>query len=94
MATKKPAVKKPTAAKKPTKATKKPTKSAKTTTKKIEVKPPVKPMKKPAKKADKKGLGIKMTKLTVDRVELPKGGKVFVKAAKRPTGKKPSKKTK
>ena len=96
MATKKPAVKKPTAGKKPAKAIKKPVKAAKSAktapAKKIAVKPPVKA--KPVKKAEKKGLGTKMTKLTVDRVALPKGGKIFVKAAKRPAAKKTVKKAK
>jgi len=92
MATKKPAVKntKVAAAKKPVKTAKKP----KVATKKIVVKP-AKPAAAPAvKKSAKKGLAKPMTKVVVDRMTLPKGGKIFVKAAKRPTAKKPAKKTK
>lgn len=78
MATKKPTVKKPA------KAAKKPV--VKAATKKIAVKPPVKPAA-TAKKPAKKGVDKSMTKLVVDRITLPKGGKVYVKAAKRPVSK-------
>ena len=98
MATKKPAVKKNkvAAAKKPVKTAKKPTVKScvvKVATKKIAVKPP-KPAAKLVKKSEKKGLAKPMTKVVVDRMTLPKGGKIFVKAAKRPTAKNPAKKAK
>ena len=106
MATKKPAVNntKAAAAKKPDKAaTKAPAKKTlvkekpavkKIATMKIVVKP-AKPSAAPSvKKSAKKGLSKPMTKVVVDRLTLPKGGKIFVKAAKRPTEKKPAKKTK
>lgn len=90
MATKKPEVKnaKPTAAKKPAKAVKK------TATKKIVVKPAKPTAATAVKKAAKKGLTKPMTKVVVDRMPLPHGGKIFVKAAKRPTAKNTAKKAK
>lgn len=95
MATKKPTVKKTAkAAKKPItkKVAAKPA-AKKIPAKKITVKPPVKA--KPVKKSQKKGLAkTAMTKMVVDRMTLPKGGKIFVKAAKRPAAKKTAKKTK
>ena len=106
MATRKPVVKKNKveAAKKPAKTDKKQTAkkaltkkkpaAKKIATKKIVVKP-AKPLSAPAvKKAEKKGLAKPMVKVVVDRMPLPKGGKIFVKAAKRPTAKKQAKKTK
>ena len=70
--------KKPVQKKTPEKAVKKPV--AKT-----------KPIKPAAKKVQPKKAETPMVKLVVDRMPLPKGGKVFVKSAKRPMAKKPSK---
>ena len=93
MATKKPAVKKgpAKAAKKPVKAVKKPvvkTKpvkpaAKKAAAKKIAVKPSVKKAV-PLKKGAKKGLNKPAAKQVIDTIKFPKGGKFFVKAAKRP----------
>ena len=109
MATKKPTVKKAKTAKKPLKFANKPaakdgskgkvkiikTVSApkvKSASKKITIKPP-KPSSELVKKSKKNGLAKPMAKFVVDRITLPKGGKVFVKAAKRPAVKKAVKKT-
>lgn len=54
---------------------------------------PVKPAaKKATAKPAKKSTTKPMAKMVVDRMPLPKGGKLFVKAAKRPTAKKAAKK--
>lgn len=69
------------------------TKTAKVAAKKIVVKAAVKPsnaVKKPAKKS---GIAKPLPKTVVDTIKLPKGGKLFVKAVKRPTAKKSAKKT-
>jgi hypothetical protein len=85
MATKtKPVQKKPTA---------KPTKKAVKATKKA-VKPTVKKAVKPTAKKAVKPTAKGMTKMVVDRMSLPKGGKVFVKAAKRPAAKQTAQKVK
>lgn len=89
------ATKKPTAKKTSAKAEKKPAaktakKAKKPAEKKIEVKPPIK-AEKPSKKVSKGGLAKPMTKMVVDRIKLPKGGKVYVKPAKRPASKKTAK---
>lgn len=87
--TKKPVQKKAVVktAKKPVKSTNKPatkkTKAVKPTAKKAVLKT----VKKPTKTKT-----TPMVKVVVDRMPLPKGGKVFVKAAKRPTAKKQAKK--
>lgn len=88
------ATKKPVAKKKPTKtAVKKPVKAAKKTpAKKITVKPAVKPAKAIKRKAKATGIAKARAKMVVDTIKLPKGGKVFVKAAKRPATKKSAKK--
>ena len=66
----------------------------KISTKKIVVKPAKKQSKPVVKKQDKKGIAKPMTKIVVDRIMLPKNGKIFVKATKRPTAKKSSKNVK
>ena len=106
MATKKPPMKKTkaTSEKKASKCAKKPTENKplskkgdtkkvatkKVATKKIVVKP-AKPTAAPAvKKTEKKGLAKPMAKMVVDRMDIPKGRKIFVKAEKRPTAKRPT----
>ena len=75
------ATKKPVSKKTPAKPAKKAVKAAKKTATKT------KPVKPAAKKVPaKKTAG--MAKMVVDRMPLPKGGKLYVKAAKRPTTKK------
>jgi len=88
MATKKPTAKKNTAKAVAKKPAAKPAK--KVAVKKIEVKPPVRAAK-PAKKTSNGGLAKPMTKMVVDRIKLPNGGKVYVKPAKRPAAKKTAK---
>ena len=80
-------VQKKTPAKKPVKKAVKAVKKSATKTK------PVKPA---AKKttAKKKAKTQPMTKFVVDRMSLPKGGKIYVKAAKRSAAKKPVKSVK
>ena len=85
--------KKPVAKKTVAKATKKPavkTKPVKPVAKKVPAKKvAVKPaVKKETNKVAKKGLNKPAAKLVVDRIKLPAKGKLFVKAAKRPTTKK------
>lgn len=91
--TKKPVAKKTAkAVKKPVVKTKpvKPTAKKKVPAKKIAVKPAIKKAlaKKPAKKT---GIAKPQPKFVVDTIKLPKGGKVFVKKAKRPAAKKAKK---
>lgn len=86
------ATKKKPAQKKSVKAIKKPAKVKavkKPTTKKKTTKPTA--AKKSVRKTTKP---TPMAKMVVDRMPLPKGGKIFIKAVKRPVAKKGSKKTK
>lgn len=86
MATKKPAPKKTTA-----KTAKKPVKVVKKSATKMKL---VKPAAKKTSATKKPTKAKPMAKMVVDRMTLPKGGKVFVKVAERPMTKKPSKKAK
>ena len=79
MATK---TKKPVTKKQGTKANPPKPSKANVANKKIVVKPPT--VAKPFVKSEKKGLGKPMTKVVVDRVKLPSGGKIFVKPINRP----------
>lgn len=85
--------KKPVAKKKEVASAKKPVAAAKKAApKKVAVKPAVKTAKVEKKPAKKTGIAKPKAKMVLDTIKLPKGGKVFVKAAKRPDHKRAAKK--